>query len=145
MHEAIRVGRLSVTFVKCAYETHNSLDLFEMTIAPGGSGLIPHMHADYDEIVFGMNGVVTWTVAGKEIMVAHGDKLSIPRGTPHFFINQQDAPARLMFLHTPGLMGPKYFRDMMKCVDAEGTPDLDCVFATMMSYGITPLMHAPSV
>ena len=143
MHEVIRVGRLTVKFLKTAFETRDSLDLFEATIAPGGNGLIPHMHVDYDEVVFGMDGTVTWTVAGKEILVSHGDKLSIPRGTPHFFINDQPTPARLMLLHTPGGIAPQYFRELSACFDAEGTPDLDCVFAVMMRYGVTPLMHAP--
>jgi mannose-6-phosphate isomerase-like protein (cupin superfamily) len=145
MREAISVGRLTITFLKTAYETRDTLDLLEVTIAPGGSGLIPHMHPEYDEIVFGMNGTVSWTVAGKEIPIGHGDKLSIPRGTPHFFINQQSTPARMLVLHTPGLMGPQYFRELSACVDHEGTPDLDCVCSVMLRYGITPLTHEPQL
>ncbi len=141
MHETIRVGRLSVTFLRTAYETHDRLDLFEVTIAPGGNSLIPHMHPEYDEIVFGMNGVTMWTIGGKEMPIGRGDKVSIPRGVPHFFINQESVPSRFMLLHTPGLMGPQYFRDLASCVDVEGTPDLDCVVSVMMRYGAIPLSH----
>lgn len=141
MHETIRVGRLQVTFLKTAYETHDKLDLFEATLSPGGSSLIPHMHVDYDEIVFGMNGIVKWTIGDKEMPIGRGDKVSIQRGTPHFYINEESVPARFMMLHTPGLMVPQYFRDLATCFDREGTPSLDCVVAVMMRYGATPLMH----
>jgi mannose-6-phosphate isomerase-like protein (cupin superfamily) len=143
MHETIRVGRMSVTFLKTTHETLDTLDLFEATLAPGGSSLFPHLHREYDEIVFGMDGIVTWTVDDKEILIGHGDKLSIPRGTPHFYINQQSTIARLMFLHTPGLMGPQYFRDLAACFDSEGTPDLDCIVAVMLRYDVIPLTHKP--
>jgi mannose-6-phosphate isomerase-like protein (cupin superfamily) len=144
VHETIRIGRLTVTCLKTAYETHDSLDLFEMTLAPGGSSLIPHMHAGYDEIIFGMNGIVKWTIGGRDIPIGRGDKYTILRGAPHFYINEESVPARFMLLHTPGVMGPQYFRELATCIDREGTPDLDCIVAAMMRYGATPLMHAPS-
>lgn len=142
MHETIRVGkRMQVTFLKSAYETHDKLDLFEVTLAPEGNSLIPHVHVDYDEIVFGMNGIAKWTIGDKNMPIGRGDKVSIPRGTPHFFINEESVPARFMLMHTPGLMQPRYFRELATCFDQEGTPDLDCIFATMMRYGATPVMH----
>ena len=141
MYETIRVGRLQVTFLKTAYDMHDKLDLFEATLAPGGSSLIPHMHVDYDEIVFGMNGIVKWTIGDRDMPIGRGDKVSIKRGTPHFYMNEESVPARFMMLHTPGLMGPQYFRDLATCFDQEGTPNLDCVVAVMMRYGATPLMH----
>ena len=144
MQKAIRVGRISVSFLTTAFETRDALDLFEMTVASGGSGLIPHLHREYDEVVYGMNGTVTWTVGNKEVSVSHGDKLSIPRGTPHYFINQQPATARMILLHTPGGLAPEYFRQLASCVDSEGTPSIDCVAAVMMRFGVTPLMHATS-
>ncbi len=145
MHETIRVGRLTVTFLKTAYETHEHLDLFELTVAQGGNSLIPHMHPEYDEIVFGMNGVAMWTIGGKEMPIGRGDKVSIPRGVSHFFINQESVPARFMQLHTPGIMGPQYFRELARCIDVEGTPDLDCVVGVMMRYGAMPLAHQPAL
>lgn len=141
MYETIRLGSLQVTFLKTAYEMYDALDMFEVTVAPEGSSLFPHLHVDYDEIVFGMNGIVKWTIGDKEMPVGRGDKVSISRGTPHFFINEESVPARFMLLHTPGLIRPQYFRDLATCFDKEGTPNLDCVVATMMKYGATPLMH----
>jgi mannose-6-phosphate isomerase-like protein (cupin superfamily) len=141
VHETIRLGRLQITFLKTAPEMYDALDLFEVTVPPEASSLLPHLHVDYDEIVFGMNGVVRWTIGGKEIPVGRGDKVSIPRGTPHFFINEESVPARFMLLHTPGLIIPQYFRDLANCFDKQGTPNLDCAVAVMMKYGATPLLH----
>jgi mannose-6-phosphate isomerase-like protein (cupin superfamily) len=141
MHETIRVGEMSVTFLKTRHETAGTLDLFELIIPPQRSVLIPHTHREYDEVIFGMNGIVTWTVAGQEILVGHGEKLSIPRGTPHFFINLHSTTARLMCLQTPGLLGPEYFREVAVHFGKDGKPDIAGISAVMMRYGVIPLMH----
>jgi hypothetical protein len=85
-----------------------------------------------------MNGVVTFTVEGQRIQVAHGDKLSIPRGKPHYFGNYQKTAARVMCLYTPGVMGPEYFREIAACFDMNGKPDVAGIGAVMLRYGVIP-------
>src|ERR1700752_2004975 len=138
MHETILVGEISVTFLKSRHETGGKLDLFELTIPPQTQLYVPHIHRGYDEIAFGMDGVVTFTVEGTRTQVAHGDKLTIPRGKSHYFGNHQKNAARLMCLYTPGVMGPEYFREIAACFDEHGKPDLAEIGSVMLRYGVIP-------
>lgn len=141
MHETIRVGAMSVTFLKTRHETAGSLDMFELIIPPHVSVVVPHIHRGYDETVFGMNGIVTWTLDKQEIEVGPGNKLTIPSGTPHFFANMHDETARLMCIHTPGVMGPEYYREVAEHFYDDGAPDIAGIVAVMNRYGVIPLAH----
>ena len=70
MHETIRVGELSVTFLKTRLETGNSLVMYEMTLPPTTGAPVPHIHRDHDEIILGMNGITTWTL-NEEVIELH--------------------------------------------------------------------------
>jgi quercetin dioxygenase-like cupin family protein len=39
-----------------------------------------HSHDHYEETIYGIDGVLTWTVDGKQIDVGPGQALCIPRG-----------------------------------------------------------------
>jgi quercetin dioxygenase-like cupin family protein len=138
MHETIRVGELSITFLKTRHETGNALEMYEITLPPAGSVPVPHIHRDYDEIVLGLNGITTWTM-GEEVIELHpGGRIMIPRGTPHFFANLHETTARIICLQTPGVMGPEYFREISQHFNAD-VPDLAAIGEVMNRYGITPL------
>ena len=46
-----------------------------------------HSHDHYEETVYGIAGVLTWTVDGIPIDVGPGQALCIPRGAIHRFDN----------------------------------------------------------
>ena len=46
-----------------------------------------HSHDHYEETIYGVEGVSTWTVDGKPIDVGPGQALCIPRGAIHRFDN----------------------------------------------------------
>ncbi len=95
MYETIRVGEMSVTFLKTRHETYDAFDLFELTIPPFARVVLPHIHRKYDETIFGVDGTMTWTLHkdGKDMPneVRRGTTLFIPRGTPHFYANRTHA------------------------------------------------------
>lgn len=138
MHHPIHVGNLSITFLKSRHETYGSLDLFEMTIPPFANFSVPHLHRDYDETIIGMDGIITWTVAGKQIQIGPGQQLHIPRGVPHTYINMHPSTARMMFILTPGLVGPEYFRELAAAANVEGPPNIAAISAVMARYGVIP-------
>ena len=140
MQETIRVGQMSVTFLKTRHETDDTLDMFELTIPPLISVIVPHIHRDYDEMVLGMNGITTWTLNGEILIVGPGEILTIPRGSPHFFANLHDAPARLMCLQTPGVIGPEYYSEIAQYYDAED-PDVNAIGDVMSRYGVIPVLR----
>ncbi len=110
MHQTIRVGEMSVTFLKTRHETEGAFDLFELTVPPFTRIPLPHIHRKYDETIFGVDGTMIWAlqVEGKDkpTEVRRGTTLFIPRGTPHFYANRTHTTARILCLQTPGVLGP---------------------------------------
>src|SRR3954454_4996554 len=71
--ETIRLGPLAVRFLLTAGDSSGSLAAFEVTV-PGGQRLAApaHSHDHYDETIYGVDGVLTWTVNGQPIEVVAG-------------------------------------------------------------------------
>src|SRR4051812_25131865 len=80
MGEEIKVGPLAIRFVVEADETAGSVTLFEFDVPAGTTIAAAHSHDRYEETIYGLEGVLTWTVAGKPIEVGAGEALVIPRG-----------------------------------------------------------------
>ena len=142
MHELIRLGDISVSFLQSRHETQGSLDLFEMTIPPQVHLVLPHLHREYDESIIGMDGITTWTVDGNQIKVHPGEQLFIPRGVVHAFSNNHRSTARIMCILTPGLVGPEYFQDLAAVMNVSGPPDIAEIGAVMTRYGVVPVTAA---
>jgi quercetin dioxygenase-like cupin family protein len=141
MTEEIRLGPIHLRFLRSKHDTGGVLDMFEMTLAPSAKMPIPHYHRDWEETVYGLSGVSTWTVDGVAVEVGAGDSLFIRRGAVHGFDNKSNAPARCLCILTPGALGPDYFRDMVAAIPASGPPDPAKMRAIMERYGLVP---APS-
>ncbi len=86
--ETIRVGPLGVHFLVTGAESNGSLAAFELVV-PARERLLapPHSHDHYEETIYGIEGVLTWTVDGTPIDVGPGQALCIPRGAVHRFDN----------------------------------------------------------
>ena len=139
MHETIRVGELSVTFLKTRHETGGTLDLFELTIPPFARVPLPHIHRKYDETIFGVDGTVTWTLHDNSTEVRRGTTLHIPRGTPHSYANRTHATGRILCLQTPGVLGPEYYLEIAALYRTSSHPDLASIGAIMSRYGVVPV------
>jgi quercetin dioxygenase-like cupin family protein len=139
MHRTIRVGEMSVTFLKTRHETDDAFDLFELTIPPYGRVLFPHIHRKYDETIFGVDGTMTWTLVDDSTEVRRGTTLFIPRGTPHFYANRTHTTARILCLQTPGVMGPEYYLEIAALYRSDRHPDLAGIGAVMSRYGVVPI------
>jgi len=105
MVEIIRVGSLELRFLRSKHDTAGALDMFEMIVPPDARMPIPHYHRYWDETIYGLDGVVTWTVAGKPVAVAPGDSVFIERGVVHGFDNRGTVPAKCLCVLTPGVLG----------------------------------------
>jgi uncharacterized cupin superfamily protein len=84
-----------------------------------------HSHDHYEETIYGIDGVLTWTVKGKQVDVGPGQALCIPRGAVHRFDNHRSQDARALCVVTPAAIGPQFFRDSAKVINAVagGPPD----------------------
>src|SRR5712692_7798996 len=87
-NETIRLGPLAVRFLLTGDNSTGSIAAFEL-IVPGVQRLAApaHSHDHYEETIYGIAGVLTWTVDGKQIDVGAGQALCIPRGAVHRFDN----------------------------------------------------------
>lgn len=139
--ELIRLGPLGVRFLATGADTSGSLALFELTV-PGGAGLAapPHSHDHYEETIYGLEGVLTWTVDGTPIDVGPGDALPIPRGAMHQFANAGPAEARALCAITPAAIGPDFFRESAEVLNAAagGPPNRARMVEIMRRHGLRP-------
>jgi quercetin dioxygenase-like cupin family protein len=139
--ETIRLGPLGVRFLVTGDEASGSIALFELTVPAAERLAAPaHSHDHYEETVYGIDGVLTWTVDGKPIEVGPGQALCIPRGAIHRFDNHDSRDVKALCVITPAAIGPQYFREAAAVIDAAagGPPDRVKMGEIMRRYGLTP-------
>src|SRR3954451_12888789 len=117
--ETIRLGPLAVRFLITGEDSNGSAAAFEVTV-PGAQRLAApaHSHNHYEETIYGIAGVLTWTVDGRQIEVGPGQLLCIPRGAIHRFDNNSAGDAKALCVITPAAIGPQYFREAAEVVNA---------------------------
>jgi quercetin dioxygenase-like cupin family protein len=139
MTELIRIGQLEIRFLQTKDETGGALDMFELTVPAGAKVPVPHYHRDYDEVHYGLAGVLTWTLEGERREVGPGETLFIRRGAVHHFDNLHAETARSLAVLTPGLVGPVYFRELAALIVPGSPPDLARVREVMLRHGLVPV------
>jgi quercetin dioxygenase-like cupin family protein len=139
VREEIRVGQLAIRFLVEGEESGGSVAMFEFDVPAGMSVAAGHSHDGYEETIYGLEGVLTWTVEGTPIEVGPGDVLLVPRGAVHQFDNTSGEDARALAVVTPGILGPGYFREVAAILDdaAGGPPDFEALGEVMRRNGLT--------
>lgn len=140
MNEIIHVGRIGIKFVLEAGATDGSLAIFEFSVPVGARVPVPHSHKAYDETIYGVGGVITFTVDGKTMPVGPGESCFIPRGAVHGFDNLGQTDAVALAVVTPGLIGPGFFTEVAAIVNAGGPPDMEKMMAVYARHGLVPAM-----
>ncbi len=136
--EPIQVGALTVRFHVDADESGGSVSVFECDLPANAQMPAPHSHDGFDETVFGLDGVTTFTVGGGHTDLNPGDALFIPRRVIHGFKNSSDVDARFLAIISPGLLGSGYFRDVADVLAGGGPPDVEAIGEVMRRHGLTP-------
>jgi quercetin dioxygenase-like cupin family protein len=139
VREEIRVGQLAIRFLVEGEESGGSVAMFEFDVPAGMSVAAGHSHDGYEETIYGLEGVLTWTVEGTPLEVGPGDVLLVPRGAVHQFDNTSGEDARALAVVTPGILGPGYFREVAAILDAAagGPPDFEALGEVMRRNGLT--------
>lgn len=139
--ETIRLGPLAVRFLLTGADSTGSIAVFELVV-PGAQRLAgpAHSHDQYEETIYGIEGILTWTVDGKQIDVGPGQALCIPRGAVHRFDNHGSRDAKALCVITPAVQGPQFFREAAEAIDvaAGGPPDPARMLDIMRRHGLTP-------
>jgi len=141
--ESIRIGQIEIRFLLESKDSNGQLAMFEFTVPAGVKVPAPHSHTHYDETIYGLEGVMTFTVNGQPVDIAAGDSCFIPRGAVHGFNNLKPANAKALAVVTPALIGPEYFREMATIVNAGGPPDPEKIKAVMTRHGLVPALPPP--
>jgi len=139
--EIIGGGPLLVRFLLTGDNSTGSVAAFELTVRGGQRLQAPaHSHDHYEETIYGIDGVLTWTVNGTPIEVGPGQALCIPRGAVHRFDNMGSQDAKALCVITPAAIGPEYFREVfaVAAAAAGGPPDVAKIVEIMRRHGLTP-------
>jgi quercetin dioxygenase-like cupin family protein len=139
--ETIRVGPLAVRFLITGDDATGAIALFELAVPAAQRLAAPaHSHDRYEETIYGIEGVLTWTVNGTPIDVGPGQALCIPRGAVHRFDNNGSQDVKALCAITPAAIGPQYFREAADVIHAAagGPPDRVRMLDVMLRHGLTP-------
>ena len=136
----IHLGSIDVEFLVEAQDSNGAATVFECSVAGGAMVPPPHSHDAFDETVYGLEGVLTFTIDGQTRQIGPGESVCIQRGQVHQFANPNTGDAKFLSVATPGVFGPDYFtqiRDVLTAA-AAGPPDVDALLSVMRRHGLTP-------
>ena len=138
--EVIKVGGMAIRFLVEGDDSAGSVAVFEFDVPAGAKVAAAHSHDGYEETIYGLEGVLTWTVEGASTDVSPGEALLIPRRAVHHFDNTDDVDAKALAIVTPGILGPDFFREVAAVLDAAagGRPDVVALAEVMRRHGLTP-------
>ena len=130
---------IGIRFLLTHKDTNSSMSVFEVRVPAGLKLPAPsHKNNAYDEILYGIEGVLTWTVNGTPIPVGPGQALCIPRGAVHRFDNFGNEDVKQLCLISPPVMGPEYFREAAAAIGASsGPPDPATMAEIFRRHGMT--------
>jgi quercetin dioxygenase-like cupin family protein len=144
--ETIEIGPLGIRFLITGDDSNGNASVFEVLVPAGQKLLAPaHKNDAYEEILYGIEGVLTWTVDGTPIEVGPGQGLCIPRGAVHRFENLGNVDVKQLVVITPAIMGPAYFREAAEVIGAArgGPPDRANMIEVFRRHGMTVAMPQP--
>jgi len=134
--ETIRVGQIEIRYIQ---EAGNGCHMgcFEMRVPPGSNVPPPHSHANNEELVYVLAGVLRYTVGGETRDLRPGDTMATPRGVAHGFSNPHSATVQALIMNTPDI-GAQYFREVAAVINAAGPPDRSRLAEIMRRFGLEP-------
>jgi quercetin dioxygenase-like cupin family protein len=136
----ISLGGIEIQFLVEAEDSDGAATVFECAVPGGAMVPPPHSHDAFDETVYGLEGVLAFTIDGRTREIGPGDSVCIRRGQVHQFVNPGSADAKFLSVATPGVFGPAYFAEIRDVLTAAagGPPDLDALLEVMRRHGLTP-------
>ncbi len=145
--ETIKIGPVEIRFLLTGHDSNGSVSVFEVLVPAGQKLAAPaHKNDAYEEMLYGIEGVLTWTVDGTPIEVGPGQALCIPRGAAHRFDNLGGADAKQLAVISPAIMGPAYFREAAEAIGAAagGPPDRAKLLEIFRRHGMTAVPPPPA-
>jgi quercetin dioxygenase-like cupin family protein len=145
--EIIQIGPVGVRFLLTGDDSDGGVSVFEFSVPVGQKLTAPaHKNDAYEEVLYGIKGVLTWTVDGTLLEVGPGQALCIPRGAVHRFDNLGSEDVKQLAVITPAIMSPAYFREAAKVIDVAGggPPDRAKMMEVFRRHGMTVAPPPPA-
>ncbi len=136
MSNEVRIGKLRLSFLIDDADNGGKLTMFEMSVPEQAKVPAAHYHRDFEEVWYGLGGVLTVTLDGAAHKISQGDALFVPRGAVHRFDNFAAGEARALVTLTPATAGKRYFEDIATVMNSGGPPDMAKVRDVMERYGL---------
>jgi len=134
--EIIRVGQIEIRYIREA-GAGCQMGCFEMRVPPDSNVPPPHSHANNEELVYVLEGVLRYMVGGETRDLRPGDTMATPRGVVHGFSNPHSTVVRALIMNTPDI-GAQYFREVAALINAPGPPDRNRLMEIMQKFGLVP-------
>jgi mannose-6-phosphate isomerase-like protein (cupin superfamily) len=121
LHEAATQEVLggSITVRLRSEETDGRLGLVEQVVPGGFPGPAMHVHPDFDETFYVIEGRLGFRIGDRAYEAGPGTVAFVPHGTPHTFANTSERPARSLVLVTPGGF-ERYFEELIALIARTG-------------------------
>ncbi len=133
-HERYRARGSVMLFKALASQDSGDFSLMERSLPPRGRKPPPHRHTNCSEAYFVLDGQVSVTVEGDDLIVGPEGFVLIPRGTAHTFGNASDDEARLLVIHAPAM--DAYFAGLHELWNRDQPPSTDEERARMARFGM---------
>ena len=141
--DAIVIGALEVRFRVEGDQSNGTAVVHECDVPTGARTPAPHSHDGFEETIYGLRGISTWTIDGATVEVGPGDCVCIPRGVVHAFDNHAEDTATFLAIITPAVLGRAYFEEIGALLaSGEGPPNPAAVADLMRRHGLTPAVPA---
>ena len=122
---AVTIGTLSVRFLVQAADSAGTVSVFECYVQAGAKMPAPHRHESFEEIIYGLEGVTTWTIGGRTLEVGPGETACVPRGRVHSFENRGAIDAVFLAVASPAVAGAAYVREVLSATESRGSEPID--------------------
>jgi len=132
----INVGQLTIRYLIDG-SAIGSAGIFELTVPPGSNVPPPHSHANNEEIIYVLEGVLRYTVGAETRDLRPGETMHTPKGVVHAFANPFEEQVRALVINSPDI-GAQFFRDVAAVLGGGGPPDKAALAQVMGRYGLVP-------
>ena len=120
-------------------DTDGTFGLIEQVVPAGFPGPPLHVHPEFEETFYVIEGEIAVRVGDEGHEVGAGAVAVVPRGTPHTFANPTERPVRMLVLVTPGGF-ERYFEALAAAVAERGAfPPADELIAMNIAHGSVPV------
>lgn len=104
-------------------DTAGAYSIHENTIPPGSPGPRPHLHRDYEETFFVLDGELTMRMGPRGITAPAGSFVVVPRDVVHQPSNTGSQPVRVLLIFSPSGMDRFFEEAAERRLPLQAIPD----------------------